>query len=181
MRPLNWSQTTITFDPSDQLKCSFMVGKLPMMSTPTISNVLVTKTLIDSGAGPNVLSLETFEKLQLRYEQVMPTKPFSGVTEGSTVPIGQVHLPVTFCELKNYHTEIMVFDVAHIHLPYNAILVYPTLAKFMAVTDHGYNVLKMPGSSGAITIACEEKDVVCALEHAYRSVAAEPRTTKKTS
>ena len=51
----------------------------------------------------------------------------------------------------------------------------------MAVTDHGYNILKMTGSGGVITIACEEKDVVCTLEHAYRSVAAEPRTTKKTS
>ena len=52
----------------------------------------------------------------------MPTKPFSGVTNGYIVPIGQVHLPVTFGERQNYHTEIIVFDIAHIHLPYNAIL-----------------------------------------------------------
>ncbi|KAI5013386.1 hypothetical protein ZWY2020_034498 [Hordeum vulgare] len=122
MRPLNWSRTTIAFDPRDQLSCSFMASKLPMMCTSTISNVLVTKTLIDSGAGLNVLSAETFEKLQLPYEQLMPTKPFSGVTEGSTMPIGQVHLPVTFGERKIYHTEIIVFDIAHVHVPYNAIL-----------------------------------------------------------
>ena len=64
MRALNWSQTTITFDPSDQLRCSLMDGKLPMMCTPTITNVLVTKTLIDSGVGLNVLLVETFEKLE---------------------------------------------------------------------------------------------------------------------
>ncbi|KAI4978067.1 hypothetical protein ZWY2020_014621 [Hordeum vulgare] len=63
MRPLNWSQTTITFDPGDQLRCSFMAGKLPMMCIPTICNVLVTKTLMESGTGLNVLSVETFEKL----------------------------------------------------------------------------------------------------------------------
>ena len=109
----------------------------------------------------------------------MPIKPFSGVTDGSTVPIGQVCLPVTFGERKNYHTEIIVFDVAHIHLPYNAILGYPALAKFMAVTHHGYNVLKMPGSGGVITVACDEKDVVCSLERAYRAAAAERSDDKK--
>ena len=101
------------------------------------------------------------------YDQLQPTKPFSGVTNGSTTPIGQVHLPVTFGQRDNYRTELIDFDVAHIRLPYNAILGYPALAKFMAVTHHGYNVLKMPGSGGVITVACEEKDVVCSLERAY--------------
>ncbi|KAI4992056.1 hypothetical protein ZWY2020_041919 [Hordeum vulgare] len=149
MRPLNWSETTITFNPNDQLRCSFMAGKLTVMCTPTISNVLVNKTLMNSGARLNVLSVETFETLELLYKQIMPTKPFSGGTDGSTMPIAQVRLPTTFGECKNYHTEIVVFDIAHIHLPYNAILGYPALAKFTSVTHHGYNVLKMPGSSAS--------------------------------
>ena len=101
------------------------------------------------------------------YDQLQPTEPFSGVTDGSTTPIGQVRLPVTFGERKNYRTELIDFDVAHIHLPYNAILGYPALAKFMAAT-HGYNVLKMPGSGDVITIACQEKDAVCSLERAFQ-------------
>ena len=172
-RLLKWSQCAITFDYKDQLRCSAMAGALPMPCTPTISNVLVTKTLIDGGAGLNVLSIETFETLQVPYDQLMPTKPFSGVTDGSTIPIGQVRLPVTFGGHNNYHNEIIVFDVAHIHLPYNAILGYPALAKFMAVTHHGYNILKMPGSGGVITIACDENDAVCSLERAYRAAVAE--------
>ena len=75
-------------------------------------------------------------------------KPFSGVTDGSTTPIRQVRLPVTFGQCKNYRTELIDFDVAHIRLPYNAILGYPALAKFMAVTHHGYNILTMLGSGG---------------------------------
>src|SRR4051812_21344325 len=67
-----------------------------MLCSPVISNVLVTRTLIDGGAGLNVLSVETFNSLQVPYDQLQPTKPFSGVTDGSTVPIGQVRLPVTF-------------------------------------------------------------------------------------
>ena len=42
----------------------------------------------------------------------------------------------------------------------------------MAVTHHGYNVLKMPGSYGIITVGSEEKDAVCSLEHAYQAAAA---------
>ena len=73
----------------------------------------------------------------------------------------------TFGKHDNYRIELIDFDVAHIRLPYNAILRYPALAKFMAVTHHGYNVLKMPGSGGVITVPCEEKDAVCSLERAF--------------
>ena len=81
--------------------------------------------------------------------------------------MGQVRLPVTFDDRDNYHTELIDFDVANIHLPYNAILGYPALAKFMAATHHGYNVLKMPGNGGVITIASDEKEAVRSLECAY--------------
>ena len=91
--PLRWSKHAITFDSMDQLRCSAAAGMLPMLCTPTISNVLVTKTLIDGGAGLNILSVETFETLQVPYDQLLPTKPFSGVTDGSTVPLGQVQSP----------------------------------------------------------------------------------------
>ena len=76
-RPLRWSKCAITFSSSDQLKCAATVGALPMLCSPVISNVQVTKTLIDSGAGLNVLSVETFDSLQVPYDQLEPTKPFS--------------------------------------------------------------------------------------------------------
>jgi hypothetical protein len=101
----------------------------------------------------------------------MPTRPFSGVTDGSTLPLWWVRLPVTFGTRKNYRIELIDFDVAHIGLPYNAILGYPALAKFMAVTHHAYNVLKMPGCSDIITIRFDEKDAVCSLERAYKVAA----------
>ncbi|KAI4966881.1 hypothetical protein ZWY2020_035761 [Hordeum vulgare] len=43
----------------------------------------------------------------------------------------------------------------------------------MVVIHHGYNVLKMPGSGGIITIPYDEKDVVCTLERAYHAAATE--------
>ena len=41
----------------------------------------------------------------------------------------------------------------------------------MAVTNHGYNVLKMPGSGGIITVLSEERDAVCSLERAFQAAA----------
>ena len=43
----------------------------------------------------------------------------------------------------------------------------------MAVTHHGYNVLKMPGSGGVITVPYEEKDAVCSLERAFQAASLE--------
>ena len=43
----------------------------------------------------------------------------------------------------------------------------------MAVTHHGYNVLKMPGSGGVITVSCDERDAVCSLERAFQAAAIE--------
>ena len=145
-----------------------------MLCSPIISNMQVTKTLIDDGAGLNVLSVEMFDNLQVPYHQLEPTKPFSDIRTA----IGQVRLPVTFGQRDNYRTELIDFDVAPIPLLYNAILGYPALAKFMAATHHGYNVLKMPGSGGIITVPCEERDAVCSLECAFQAAAIDDPDSK---
>jgi hypothetical protein len=138
---------------------------------PTINNIAASRTLIDGGAGLNIISVEVLEKMQVPYHRLMPTRPFFGVTEGSTKPIGQVRLPVTFGTRDNYMMESLDFDVAYIVLPYNAILGYPALARFMAATHHIFNVLKIPSANGTITVRCNEKDALCLVEHAYREAA----------
>ena len=70
-RPLRWSQCAITFSLADQLKCAATASALPMLCSRVISNVQVTKTLIDGDAGLNVLSIDTFDNLQVPYEQVV--------------------------------------------------------------------------------------------------------------
>ena len=139
---------------------------------PTINNIAVTKTLIDGGAGLNVISVEAFEQLQVPYDKLMPSKPFAGVTDGLITPLGQVRLAVTFGTRENYHNELVDFDVAHIGLPYNANLGYPALAKFMVVTHHAYNLVKLPGCRGIITIHGQVKEALRAVELAYKTAAA---------
>ncbi|KAM0915484.1 hypothetical protein ACQ4PT_010819 [Festuca glaucescens] len=110
--------------------------------------------------------------MQVPYDRLMPTRPFFRVTDGSTTPLGQVHLPVTFGTRDNYRTEYIDFDVTHIGLPYNAILGYPALAKFMAIAHHAYNIVKLPGCGETITIHCDEKDAMRSVEQVYKEAAA---------
>jgi hypothetical protein len=71
----------------------------------------------------------------------------------------------------NYRTESLDFNVTYIVLPYNAILGYLALARFMAATHHGFNVLKIPGANGMITMRCNEKDALRSVEHVYHEAA----------
>ena len=111
----------------------------------------------------------------------MPTKPFTEVTAGTTTPIGQVSLPVTIGTRINYRTELIDFDVADLGLPYNAILGYPALAKFMMVTHHAYNIVKLPCSGGTITIRGDEKDTLRSLERRTRMPPLRTPTKRRTS
>jgi hypothetical protein len=150
----------IGFDEEDHLASTRGVGTIPLLCMPTINNVAVNYTLIDGGAGLNIISVEIFEKMQVPYHRLMPTRPFFGVTEGSTMLIGQVSLPVTFGTRDNYRTESLDFSIAYIALPYNAILGYLALARFMAAMHHGFNVLKILSTNGTITMHCNEKDAL---------------------
>jgi hypothetical protein len=165
------TSATAYFNEEDHPASTRGVGTIPLLCTPTINNIAVNRTLIDGGAGLNIISVEIFEKMQVPYHRFMPTRLFFRVTEGSTTPIGQVRLPITFSTRDNYRTESLDFDVAYIALPYNAILSYPALARFMAATHHGFNVLKISGANGAITVRCNEKDALRSVEHVYREAA----------
>jgi hypothetical protein len=87
------------------------------------------------------------------------------------MPIGQVCLHVTFGTRDNYRMESLDFNDAYIALPYNAILCYLALAKFMAATHHGFKVLKIPSANGTITVRCNKKDALRSVEHVCREAA----------
>ena len=143
-----------------------------MLCTPTICQVAVTRTLIDEGAGLSVLSVEAFSLLHIPLERLQPSKPFLGVGGGSTGSLGHIRLPVTFGTYDNFRTELIDFDIATISLTYNAILGYPALAQFMAATHPAYNLMKMPGSSGVLTVSGDPRDALQALKLTFKAAAA---------
>ncbi|KAM0882593.1 hypothetical protein ACQ4PT_032202 [Festuca glaucescens] len=169
---LQWSSQRLSFDEDDHPRSARTAGSIPLLCTPTINNVDIKRTLIDGGAGLNVISIDTYEKMQLPLELLMPTRPFRGVTDGATTPLGQLRLPVTLGTRVNFHTEYLTFDVAHIGLPYNTIPGYPPLAKFMAVPHHAYNLLKMSGPTETITIPGDEIEALRTVKSIYKDAAA---------
>ena len=78
---------------------------------------------------------------------------------------------MTFGTHDNFCTELINFDIARISLLYNAILGYPALAQFMAVTHSAYNLMKIPRSNGVLTVSGDTRDALQALKLAFKMAA----------
>jgi hypothetical protein len=96
--------------------------------------------------------------------KLAPSCPFLGVGTGSIIPRGSISFLVTFGTPKNYRTESIIFDVAEVNLPFNAILGRPALYQFMVIPIYGYLVQKMPSPNGIIKIRGDCTTGVSALE-----------------
>jgi hypothetical protein len=109
-----------------------------------------------------------------------PSKaPFYGIVRGNAAtPLWSVVLPVTFGTKDNYRTEYIKFEVADFDSSYHAILGRPALAKFTAVPDYVYLLLKMIGKIGVLTLRGDlKKSYNCdqeAIEYAMTSCMPEP-------
>jgi hypothetical protein len=82
------------------------------------------------------------------------TSPFHGVVPGiEALPLGQIDLPVTFGDVRNFCTETLTFEVVGFSGTYHAILGRPAYAKFMVVPNYTYLKLKIPGPKGIINVS----------------------------
>jgi hypothetical protein len=84
----------------------------------------LTKALMDGGSGLNLMYLDTFDGLVLTRDQLKSSPHLLyGVVPGKqSVPLGCVSLPVTFGDVRNYHTEMLTFEVVDFSRPYHVIL-----------------------------------------------------------
>jgi hypothetical protein len=142
-KPLKWSRTPIIFDEEDHPDHTTAVGCLPLLVSPTIRNLKVTKMLVDGGAGLNLISPDMLKKLQIPDEDLKKTGTFQGINQGKSQPKGKITLPVMFGGELNFRTEKVVFDVVELPLPFNEILGRPALAKFMAASHYAYNCIPL--------------------------------------
>ena len=67
-------------------------------------------------------------------------------------PLGEITLLVQFGTASNYRVEHINFYVVDFNTAYHAILGWPALAKFMAVSRYVYLVLKMPLPIGVLAL-----------------------------
>jgi hypothetical protein len=91
-------------------------------------------------------------------------------------PLRSIALPVTFGAEENFRTENIVFDVAEVNLPFNAIIGRPTLYRFMDIAHYGYLVLKMPSPTRVLTVQGDRTATLAAVEklHALAAETARP-------
>ena len=120
-KPLKWSRMPISFDEEDHPNHTTSVGCLPLLASPTIRNLKVTKMLVDGGAGLNLIFLAVISILQIGDEELEVTGTFQGVNPDRSHPKGKIMLLVTFGGELNNRTERIVFDVVDLPLPYNGI------------------------------------------------------------
>ena len=95
-KPLKWSHTPIIFDEEDHPDHTTAVGCLPLLVSPTIHNLKVTKMLVDGGAVLNLISPAVISKLQIAEDELKATGTFQGVNPGRSHPKGKITLPVMF-------------------------------------------------------------------------------------
>ena len=81
-KPLKWSRTPIVFDTEDHPDRTTAVGCLPLLVSPTIRNLKVTKVLVDGGASLNLISPAVIKKLQIPDGDLEETGTFQGVNPG---------------------------------------------------------------------------------------------------
>jgi hypothetical protein len=91
-----WVETPIGFDASDCPKSMAGAWQLPLLVSPTITNVKLYHVLIDDGATLNLSSLTTFKKLQIPMGNLKLSRPFSGVGLVAVMPRSCISLPVTY-------------------------------------------------------------------------------------
>ena len=124
------------------------------MVNPVISQIRLARVLIDGGSALNIIFAKTLEDMGFDMTKLVPSdQAFYGIILGAgSTPVGTVTLPVTFGTRENYRTESIIFEVAPFETSYHAILGRPALAKFMAIPNHMYLLLKMPAPNGVLSI-----------------------------
>jgi hypothetical protein len=171
-----WRSTTISFGASDCPDNMAGSGVLPLITAPVIANMRLHHVLIDGGAGLNVISPAAFKQLQIPRSWLGPSRPFSRVGPQPVYPLGSIALPITFRIEENFRTENVLFDVAEVNLPFNAIIGRPAQYRFMAIAHYGYLVLKMPSPTGVLTVRGDRAAALATMEklHALMAEAARP-------
>jgi hypothetical protein len=159
-RPLRYNKVSIFFSRDDQWTSFSELGKFPLVLDPVVVGSQLTRVLIDSGSGLNLLFTSTLKKMVLDNSKMLnPSRaPFYGIVPGNAAtPLGLVVLPVTFGMKDNYHTEYIKFEVADFNSSYHAVLGRLALAKFMVVPHYIYLLLKMLGKTSILTLCGDLK------------------------
>jgi hypothetical protein len=109
---------------------------------------------MDGGSGLNIVYMSTFDSMGIQRSQLRPSSTLfhEVVLVMGAIPLGQIHLLVTFGDQGNFCKEMLTFKVVIFPRTYHAILRRLAYTKFMAFPNYTYLKTMMPGPKGVITI-----------------------------
>jgi hypothetical protein len=142
----------------------------------------VTKILIDNGSHAEILFLATFDRMGFDRKQLRELpKPLYSFGGKRIKTVGAITLPVSFGTPKNPSTKYTTFDVVDVTYPYNAIFRRGLLNTFVAALHLVYLCLKIPATSGVITIFGSQQEARnIEAEGKFQKVLLDPRVLDKT-
>src|ERR1041385_3401491 len=112
------------------------------------------RIFMDGGSSMNIIFVSTLRKMLIpRSVWKKSSTVLYGVVPGeAATSLGLIELEVIFGNIRNFARRTLEFEVLDWQSQYQAILGRPAFPKFMAIPHYAYLKLKMPGSTGVITV-----------------------------
>jgi hypothetical protein len=153
----------ITFNQEDHLDRVPHPGRYPLMVSPIVGTMCLTKLLMDGGNGLNILYANTLDKMGIPWSNLLPSKvPFYRIMLGKeAVPLGRIWLIITFGQPNNFQKKPLTFEVVDFLGVYHALLGRSCFTKFMVSPNYTYLKLKMPSPKGIITVKGSFEQAYC--------------------
>jgi hypothetical protein len=109
---LKWSEVPISFDREDHPDHVPEPESYSLVVAPLFKSKRVHKVPMDGGSGINVLYASTLDDMGISRSALRSsTAPLHGVVPRmEALPISQIDLPISFGDVWNFRTEILIFD-----------------------------------------------------------------------
>src|ERR1041384_5982127 len=148
------AETSITFSQDDHPAAVPRPGHAPLVLDAQIGGYDMDRVFMDGGSSMNIIFANTLQKMLIpRSVWNKSSTVLHGVVPGeAATSLGVVELEVVFGNRRDFAKHVLEFEVLDWQSQYHAILGRPAFAQFMAVPQYAYLKLKMPGSSGVLTI-----------------------------
>src|ERR1041385_3905753 len=151
---LHDTETSITFPQDDHPPVVPRPGHAPLVLDAQIGGYDMDRIFMDGGSSMNIIFANTLQKMLIpRSVWRKSSTELHGVVPGeAATSLGVIELEVVFGNRHNFAKHVLEFEVLDWQSQYHAILGWPAFAQFMAVPHYAYLKLKMPGSTGVLTI-----------------------------
>jgi hypothetical protein len=108
---LKWFEVPITIDRSSPPDFVPKPRCYPLIVSPIVKDVNISRVLVGGGSSLNILFLKTFDQMGLSRSLLhLSWVPFYGIVPSAVVTsVGQITLPITFRTRKNFHLKTTIF------------------------------------------------------------------------